>query len=79
MDLDWMDAALCRHFPGQPWIAEPEARSTASEAAMGAVCQSCAVFERCQKYVDRVGIVSGFWAGSDRTPADSASDVGGAA
>lgn len=79
MDEHWMTQALCRHFPQMPWIVEPEQRPRTAVAAMSAGCLACAVRSDCESFVDRKQIVSGFWAGADRTPEAHASRSGGAA
>jgi hypothetical protein len=79
MGDDWRSGALCRHFLGMPWLAEPEDLSPSSEAALRAVCMACPVQSDCEAYVERYGIVSGFWAGRDRTPDAQATTRGGAA
>jgi len=79
MDSDWRAHALCSHFPGLPWIAEPEDQAVAAVRGMTVVCLACPVTERCARYVVEAEIVSGFWAGSDRTPTRAAHNAGGAA
>lgn len=79
MGAAWKDEALCGRFPDLPWIAEPQDCSRASRAAMRVVCSACPVQAECEAYVDRMGILGGFWAGQDRTPAAEASQSGGAA
>ena len=64
----WMSQGLCGTFASLPWIAESEARSPAATAAMELVCHLCPVRVECEKYVDSTHVVSGFWAGRDRTP-----------
>lgn len=79
MSGNWRASALCALFPELPWIAEPQDRSEAAEAALRSVCGGCPVRLECTSYVERAGIVSGFWAGQDRTPASDVSRSGGAA
>jgi hypothetical protein len=79
MSQDWRKAALCRHFPDLPWIAEPRDRSLAAEILLCRVCAACPVRTECWAYVELSGIVSGFWAGSDRAHAYEVSETGGAA
>ena len=74
----WHSQAWCGLVRGLPWIAEPENVSAAERVAMTAVCAGCPVVFECADYVAGEGITSGFWCGSDRTPADELS-VGGAA
>ena len=76
---DWMDLSLCRRFPALPWIAEPGGCKPAVTSAMGAVCLACTVRLECESFVGREGIISGFWAGQDRTPESEESSQGGAA
>ena len=78
MSSGWRHQALCAAFSGLPWIAEPEDCSSAAERAMQCVCGACPVRAECEAYVDRAGIVSGFWAGRDRTAVEL-SETGGAA
>ena len=73
----WRDRALCRCFPGLPWIEEPERRRPGSTRAMTVVCDVCPVNADCARYVDRYAITAGFWCGQDRQPGAHAS--GGAA
>ena len=79
MSEPWMTEALCSWFPTDQWIVEPADRSAASEAALGAVCRACAVRADCEAYVGRAGIVSGFWAGLDRSPHEAPARADGAA
>jgi hypothetical protein len=79
MSDHWRSEALCRHFSAMPWLEDPEDRSWSVEAAMEAVCRACPVRPDCETYVTRYGIVSGFWAGRDRTPDAEATSHGGAA
>jgi hypothetical protein len=79
MSEPWMAEALCAFFPSDQWIVEPEDRSAAAEAALGAVCRACGVRVDCEAYVVREGIVSGFWAGLDRSPQDEPARADGAA
>jgi len=79
MTESWMSEALCRHFPTPTWIVEPEGRTPASTAALTAVCLSCPVRPACAGYVLRKGIVSGFWAGTDRSPSKVIDRADGAA
>ena len=74
----WRAGALCRAFPGLPWIVEPHDRSGAATRALEAVCAACPVLPDCGEYVDSRQITSGFWAGRDRTP-DTELERGGAA
>jgi hypothetical protein len=79
MSEQWMAEALCSWFPSDQWIVEPEDRSAASEEALRAVCRACRVEVDCEAYVAREGIVSGFWAGLDRSPQDEPVRADGAA
>jgi len=79
MDSDWRAHALCPHFPRLPWINEPEDQAVAAVRAMTVVCLACPVTERCARYVVEAGIVSGFWAGRDRTPTPVELGQGGVA
>ena len=79
MSEPWMTEALCSWFPIVQWIVEPADRSTASEAALGAVCRACSVRADCEAFVGRAGIVSGFWAGLDRSPVEASARADGAA
>lgn len=79
MSHAWMRSALCRCFPDLPWIEEPHRRSRAGEVVLESVCGACSVHSECRAYVERVDIVSGYWAGEDRTPPSELSDSGGAA
>jgi hypothetical protein len=79
MSDHWRSGALCRHFSSMPWLVEPDRRSSGSEASMRAVCRACPVRPACEAYVERYGIISGFWAGRDRTPDEQAANQGGAA
>ena len=79
MSGQWMTEALCAWVPSDQWIVEPENRSAASLAALGAVCRACRVQVDCEACVAREGIVSGFWAGLDRSPQDEAARADGAA
>lgn len=62
----WRASALCRFFPGLPWIEEPERRTAIETCAMEAVCARCPVAVVCASYADRYGLSSGFWAGQER-------------
>ena len=79
MNVEWQLEALCALFPDLPWITEPSERPQAAVAAMTTVCAACPVYAACESYVVRTGIVSGFWAGEDRTPSSGLSSSGGAA
>lgn len=79
MDELWKRAAQCSLVPELPWIAEPQNRSEVAEAMMRGVCRACSARADCEAYVERTGVVSGFWAGRDRTPRPEASEEGGAA
>jgi hypothetical protein len=79
MPEPWMTVALCAWSPSDQWIVEPENRSAASQAALGAVCRACRVEVACEAYVAREGIVSGFWAGLDRSPQEEPARADGAA
>jgi hypothetical protein len=79
MSEPWMTGALCAWFPSDQWIVEPEDRSAAAEAALRAVCRACRVRVDCEAFVSREGIVSGFWAGLDRSPQDEPARADGAA
>jgi hypothetical protein len=46
---------------------------------MRVVCAGCGAFTDCEEYVERYGIVSGFWAGRERTSITDSSERGGAA
>jgi hypothetical protein len=75
----WMSAALCAQFPDLLWIAEPDRTSHAARTSMRLVCCLCPVQAECRAYVEERGIVSGFWAGSDRSPTAHAEREDGAA
>ena len=79
MHSDWRAHTLCRHFPRLPWIAEPEDQAGGAVRAMTVVCLACPVTQRCAQYVVEAGIVSGFWAGRDRTPTHVERGQGGVA
>ena len=75
MSEQWRALALCAAFPNLPWIADPSARSSAAVCAMTAVCQACPVRVDCEAVVEACGVSSGFWAGRERGPAHSSSEV----
>ncbi len=75
----WREQAWCATVPGLPWIAEPEDVSEAAGVAMAAVCAGCPVVFECADFVACEGVTSGFWAGTDRTPAGQPGVLGGAA
>lgn len=79
MDSDWPANSLCQHFPSLPWIAEPEDQLVSAVRAMTVVCLACPVTEQCARYVVEAEIVSGFWAGRDRTPTSVDRSHGGVA
>ena len=79
MSEPWMAWARYSWFPTVQWIVEPADRSAASEAALGAVCRACSVRADCEAFVGRAGIVSGFWAGLDRSPHEAPARADGAA
>ena len=79
MGLAWMSEALCAAFVNLPWIAEPEDSSASARRSMGLVCDLCPVRSECSEYVRDEHIVSGFWAGADRSEQDPWSRSGGAA
>jgi hypothetical protein len=79
MSDDWRSEALCRQFSSMPWLVEPDRRSLSSKASMRVVCRACPVRSECEAYVERYAIISGFWAGRDRTPDTQATSRGGAA
>ena len=79
MSEPWMAWALCSWFPSDQWIVEPADRSAASQEALGAFCRACAVQADCEAYVGRAAIVSGFWAGLDRSAHEAADRADGAA
>ena len=75
MSDQWRALALCAAFPALPWIGEPSTRSAAAVCAMTVVCQACPVRIDCAAFVEARGVSSGFWAGSERGPADSGSEA----
>ena len=64
----WHGEALCRLFSNLPWIEEPERVTDSAAASMGVVCDVCPVRRACEDYVADHEVLSGFWAGRDRTP-----------
>ena len=70
---DWAAAATCKQSrPDELFVRGAEQHKAKT------VCGACPVRVECEAYVDRAGIVSGFWAGRDRTPVDL-TETGGAA
>jgi hypothetical protein len=76
---EWMSSALCATFPHLLWIAEPENTSDAARASMRLICGLCPVAAECRSSVEETSVVSGFWAGRDRTPQLQAEMTEGAA
>lgn len=68
MTPEWRSSALCLVFHDLPWIAEPGARTPATEAAMAQVCAACPVQTTCAAYIDEHHITAGFWAGRGCEP-----------
>jgi hypothetical protein len=66
LDTAWMTDAACAQRPGLPWIDNPIRVPPIAIEAMAAVCASCPVRPRCQRFVDEAEIAAGYWAGESR-------------
>jgi hypothetical protein len=66
LDVSWMDRAACVDAPGLPWLAEPDETFLDERLAMTATCAGCRVLSECADYLERAGVVGGFWAGQHR-------------
>ena len=78
MRTRWVRAALCRRFSHLPWLNDASDVSEAQAAAMRTVCEACPVERECSAFVRSEHIVSGFWAGTARTPSIGADRDGAA-
>lgn len=68
MAASWQCAALCQSYPDFPWISDADRVTPVETVLMETVCAACPVVFECGDYADCEGVVSGFWAGRDRTP-----------
>ena len=78
MHRRWVRAALCRRFSHLPWLNDASDVTEAQAEAMRTVCEACPVERECSAFVRSEHIVSGFWAGTARTPSTPASRGGAA-
>lgn len=67
---DWMVDAWCARVPNLPWLTDTAQLPRWLVGQMAAICRACPVRIQCATYVDQADVTGGFWAGTDRAPAD---------
>lgn len=68
VDAQWQAGAACRDRLDLPWTTDAADVTAWDADAIRSVCSSCPVRVACEAAVFALGVVGGWWAGTDRDP-----------